>query len=233
MLTQHTHSDDDVHGDVRGYDSVHLPHVHAEPALLRVRLWAADRRAPDDRLNGKQAPGTRTDATDKIVYILTQKTDVQHGVPGPDTCRHRPGMFDLRDVRFQDFGSRIHPGRAVLRLPALGHKRPRCQHDPGEPRARDDISGGSECPGRGGGRWCCLGPVGKHPVASAICLADVCHCGSVPEHCTGRVDRTRYRTHPGCVIGCGMLSFLRKLTWSSLDGGPVGFFWFEHELSIS
>lgn len=68
------------------------------------------------------APGTRHPGRchgQDCLYTDT-KTDVQHGDPGPDTRRHCSGMFYLRDVRIQDLGPRIHPRRAVLRLPALG-----------------------------------------------------------------------------------------------------------------
>lgn len=47
------YSDDNRNGDIRGDDAVHLPHVHIQPPMLRLRLWASDRRPPDDHLHGK------------------------------------------------------------------------------------------------------------------------------------------------------------------------------------
>jgi len=166
-------------------------------------------------------PMQRTRYTDK-------KTDVQHGVPRADACRHCSSVFDLRDVRVQDVGPRVHTGRALLRLPALRHRGCRCQHDPGEPRARDNLTGGRACP-RGSGRQRCFrpscwpGPTRKHPVAPAVYLADVPDCGSDSQHCTGRTGRSPCRVNAGCVIADGRLLSLRKLTWSILDGGPIGF----------
>lgn len=75
------HSDDDVHRDVRGDDSVHLSHLHAESALLCVRVWVADRRAPDDRLNGKQAPGAGP--MPRTMYILTARQTSNTASPDP------------------------------------------------------------------------------------------------------------------------------------------------------
>lgn len=167
-----------------------------------------------------------------------REIDVEYGVPRSHACRHCPGMLDLRDVRGQDFGSRIHPGREVLWLPAVRYRRSRCQHDPGEPPARDGISGWGVLAARSGWRRRsrrsrCLDRIGKHAVAPAVYVAHVPYCGSVPEHCAGRIDWARCRTTPGYVIANAKVSFSRKLIWSSLDGGPIGVFWFEHELSIS
>lgn len=113
ILNEYTHeklksmrSDDNIYRDVRDYDTFHLPHVHAEYALLCVRVRAADRHAPHDGLNGKHLasdPMRRTYAHRDI--------DFEYCISRPYTCCHRPSMFYLRHIRVQNFGSRVHSRR--------------------------------------------------------------------------------------------------------------------------
>lgn len=92
------YSDDDVDRDVRGDDTIHLPHVSGQPPMLRLRIWTADRRAPDDH-----------------------RDDIKLGVPSAHARRDRPDVLHVPDVGPEHRRARLRPRDRLPQLPAVRH----------------------------------------------------------------------------------------------------------------